>query len=614
MEKDSMQVVNDEIPDPREIIEVTFDFYPETVANLHTTDIDNSIEPPSQDDHHADIKDNTKQEDIIRFQQECPYYKHIYNFLDEGTLPDDPKRAHAIPYEANQYIMLDGILYHLYQRRMKKKVKEEDTIRQLAVPTKLRHEIQLSYHDSKAGGCHMGIQKTYDSTRQKYFWPGMYQDIHKYITTCKICQVTKRDVHAKKHAMHPLPIQDVFPRWHMDILAGLPKTKEGYQYILLMIDSFSHWCECVPLQSQDAANVAKVLYNEIFTRYGLPSSILSDRGQNFMSKLVSSLCAIFEVTRLRTSSFHPQTNGIICERQNSTLAQCLRAYCHENQDQWSEHLPSVRMAFRMTHGVQTTGYSPYRILFGKEMTLPIDVSLLPQEHITQAPKEIVDAVLKKIKITREIARENLQRAQESMKEKHDQSAHDSTLNIIQCVLLKQEHIAPGRKKKLEVKWVGPYYIVRRAHNDTYIIRNCETHKEHKSPVNASRLKPYNDPRDARPLPNEHINQPVIQTDHLADKDPQDQGEIQHPQEPDETQDETENEDSDKGCTQNDQNQWFPVENILKTKWVRGKKHYLVRWAGNYPDSWEPGENLSDHLKERVHANLSKKCKRRRKRY
>lgn len=207
-----MQVVNDDIPDPREIIEVTFDFYPETVVSLHTTDIDDSIEPPSKDDHHADIRDHTKQEDIIRFQQECPYFKHIYNFLDKGTLPDDTKRAYAIPYEANQYVMLDGILYHLYQRRMKKKVKEDDTIRQLAVPTKLRHEIQLSYHDSKAGGCHMGIQKTYDSIRQKYFWPGMYQDIHKYITTCKICQVTKRDVHAKKHTMHPLPIQDVFSR------------------------------------------------------------------------------------------------------------------------------------------------------------------------------------------------------------------------------------------------------------------------------------------------------------------------------------------------------------------------------------------------------------------
>ena len=92
------------------------------------------------------------------------------------------------------------------------------------------------------------------------------------------------------------------------------------------------------------------------------------------------------------------------------------------------------------------------------------------------------------------------------------------------------------------------YIVRRAHNVTYIIRNCETHKEHKSPVNVSRLKPYNDPRDARPPQNEHINQPMIQNYHLADKDLQDQGEIQHPQEPDETQDETENEDSCKEDT------------------------------------------------------------------
>ena len=74
------------------------------------------------------IRNHTKQEDIIRFQQECPYFKIIYNFLDDGTLSEDPKRAHAIHYEANHFIMLDGILYHLYQRRMRKKVKEEDII------------------------------------------------------------------------------------------------------------------------------------------------------------------------------------------------------------------------------------------------------------------------------------------------------------------------------------------------------------------------------------------------------------------------------------------------------------------------------------------------------
>jgi hypothetical protein len=45
-------------------------------------------------------------------------------------------------------------------------------------------------------------------------------------------------------------------------------------------------------------------------------------------------------------------------------------------------------------------------------------------------------------------------------------------------LLKQDHIAPGKKKKLEAKWTGPYYIVSKLNHDTCVIRNCETHKEH----------------------------------------------------------------------------------------------------------------------------------------
>jgi hypothetical protein len=67
--------------------------------------------------------------------------------------------------------------------------------------------------------------------------------------------------------------------------------------------------------------------------------------------------------------------------------QILRAYCQDHQDNWHELLPSIMMAFRMSPGVQTTGYSPFQILFGREMKLPIDVSLLPQENIIKAPKQ-----------------------------------------------------------------------------------------------------------------------------------------------------------------------------------------------------------------------------------
>ena len=144
------------------------------------------------------------------------------------------------------------------------------------------------------------------------------------------------------------------------------------------------------------------------------STILSDRGQNVASRLVSALCDIFQVTRIRISSFHPQTN-VLCERQNATISQTLRAYCQDHQDNWHELLPSIMMAFRMSPGVQTTGYSPFQILFGREMKLPIDVSLLPQENIIKAPKQHIEDILKKLSITRQIVCENLQENQDKRK-------------------------------------------------------------------------------------------------------------------------------------------------------------------------------------------------------
>lgn len=88
-------------------------------------------------------------------------------------------------------------------------------------------------------------------------------------------------------------MEEIFSRVHIDILGPLPKTKEGYHYCLVIVDSFSKWCERFALKTQEATEVASVLYNEIFTRYEAPSTIVSDRAKNFMSKLVKALCEMF---------------------------------------------------------------------------------------------------------------------------------------------------------------------------------------------------------------------------------------------------------------------------------------------------------------------------------
>lgn len=88
----------------------------------------------------------------------------------------------------------------------------------------------------------------------------------------------------------------------MDILGPLQPTPEGYKYILLVDDIFSRWPEAFPFKSQEAVEIAMTLYREIFTRYGAPHVLVSDRGQNFLSKIVQALCELFSVQSHHTSS------------------------------------------------------------------------------------------------------------------------------------------------------------------------------------------------------------------------------------------------------------------------------------------------------------------------
>ena len=164
---------------------------------------------------------------------------------------------------------------------------------------------------------------------------------------------------------------------------------EGYEHILLCIDSSTRWSEAFPLKTQSAKETANVLYKELFTRYGAPKVLFSDRGRNFMSNLVNALCEIFDVTQHHTSAYHPSTNGMV-ERQNSTLAQSLRTYCGKEQTKWPELLPSIMMAFRKSPSMHSTEFSPYYLAFGTEMRLPFDVSLEPANHLGRDAKTFIE--------------------------------------------------------------------------------------------------------------------------------------------------------------------------------------------------------------------------------
>ena len=157
------------------------------------------------------------------------------------------------------------------------------------MPLNLRDDVLRSYHDAITACC-QGIERTYQTIGQKYFWQSMYSDIQAYVKLCLECQRSKMDKHARQPPLHPIPPEEApFDRIHMDFLGPLKETKEGYKYILLVIDSFSKFPEAFPTFTQEGTEVAKILYNGIICMV-LPEPFLLIKGnvscQNWSKKSV----------------------------------------------------------------------------------------------------------------------------------------------------------------------------------------------------------------------------------------------------------------------------------------------------------------------------------------
>ena len=116
---------------------------------------------------------------------------------------------------------------------------------------------------------------------------------------------------------------------------------------------------------------AKLLWNNFIIHYGFPNKIISDQSCNFESELLANLCEVAGVQKLRTSPYHPQTNGQ-CERFNSTPLNMLGTLTPEQKKAWKTYVSAMVHAYNCTRN-SATGYSPYYLLFGRKPRLPIDV-------------------------------------------------------------------------------------------------------------------------------------------------------------------------------------------------------------------------------------------------
>src|ERR1044072_2615920 len=226
-------------------------------------------------------------------QRNCPNLKPYIEYIESNILPADEKQAKRIIWECNAYFFKNGILYHQFEPRNKNIAKLTPVVKQIAVPLCLRNMVLKNAHDNKG---HIGIEKCFHTIKQTYSWPSLYRDVCRYVKTCVACQKAKRNYHATKPKLQPLPVGEVFESISMDVLGAIsPPNPDGTKFVLVVIDSFSHWPESFCIKDQSAETIADVLFREIFCRFGCCKKLLSDRGTSFLSSLVKSLCKLLNI-------------------------------------------------------------------------------------------------------------------------------------------------------------------------------------------------------------------------------------------------------------------------------------------------------------------------------
>ena len=275
-------------------------------------------------------------------------------------------------------------------------------------------------------------------------------------------------------------------RVHIDVVGPFPISASGNKYVLVMVDQFTRWVEVAAIPEQTAEVTATKLLQEFISRFGSPLEIHTDQGRNFESSLFRDLCELLQIAKTRTTPYHPASNGQV-ERFNRTLLQMIRCYVEKNQREWDKNLHLLASAYRSSpHAL--TGYTPNRMMLGREVHQPQGITLRVQEvnaHRSPPAEYVADLEANMLDI-HELARERLRTSQLRSKKDHDLRARQRTFKPGDLVYVRDDARKKGQSPKLKPRWRGPALITEKMGNVLYRVQ--EGRKERV--LHHDRLLPY----------------------------------------------------------------------------------------------------------------------------
>lgn len=389
--------------------------------------------------------------DLQYYQQRDPVLRFWIPYVRDNYQP----RRHQLPLDFSQQHAA------MYRNFAKLKIKDGILVRQISLNEGNKTQIILPksciktvlYHLHTEMG-HPGREKTISLIRDRFYWHGMTADIEKYISNCRRCLLRKTPTNERA------PLTNIRTSQPLELVCmdylKLETSKGGYENILVITDHFTRYAQAIVTRNQTAKTTAEALYSNFIVHYGIPLKLHSDQGAQFESNIIRELCSILGIEKSRTTPYHPMGNGLT-ERFNRTLIQMLGTLENHQKQDWKSYISSLVHAYNSMRQ-ETTGQSPFFLMFGREPKLPVDIifNTNDQDNPGTLRKYIANLKLK-LENSYKLAKESTEKAQKRQKRNYDIKVRGAVIQPGDRVLVKI--VAFDGRHKLSDKWEEEPYIV-----------------------------------------------------------------------------------------------------------------------------------------------------------
>ena len=414
--------------------------------------------------------------------------KHFLQTLQTPTF-DNPAQKRRFIAKATKYFIKGDTLF----KRSKDKIPLK-----VVLDLEQRQRILEAAHDQLG---HRGEHPTLYQVKTRFFWPGIWNDVRKYVRSCHECQIRNT---ARIH----LPLQisaptKLFARVYLDVL--FMPVCQGYRYIVAVRDDLSGASEGRALRKLSSRSVANFFWEEILCRYGMVYQVTTDNGPE-IQKAFRDLTELYGIPQITISPYNSRANGVV-ERGHFTIREALVKMCKGDINKWPRLVHHAFFADRITVRRQT-GYSPYFLLYGTEPLLPFDLAeasfMSEAYHPGMTAEELLIARIQQlqkkpedIKLAAKTLKDHRIRSKKLFEQRFHARLRQDSFEPGSLVLVRNSATEMELNRKTKPRYLGPYQVVR-AHDGgrSYILAELDGTIWNKY-VATFRIIPYitrNDPR------------------------------------------------------------------------------------------------------------------------